>query len=178
MLKKNKKKSAAKGFNLIELMVAMLAASMLLFAIGMFMSNGQKTWNRLFVKVHGDTTVDGFSVHRVFQKICRKASVRKCVVGEDGKTLELYYWDKDSTAPVPENYAQFYLSDEALYVEHGKTQPGTWQPNPSLGTTTIQLASRVKTVAFQANGAAMHMHLTYLDENTMPVVCSSVRHNQ
>lgn len=178
MLKKNKKGSAAKGYNLIEMMVAMLAASVLLFAIGAFMGNGQKTWNRLFAKVHGETTVDGFAAHGAFQTICRKASVRKCVISEDGEMLELYYWDKDSTAPVPDNYAQFYLSDEALFVEHGKLKSGTWQSDPSQGTSTIQIANRVKTVAFQSNGAAMHMHLTFLDENTMPVVCSSIRHNQ
>jgi prepilin-type N-terminal cleavage/methylation domain-containing protein len=172
-----KKLQAREGFSLIELMVAMTAASVMILGIGVFMGNGQKNWNRLFTRVHGNATVDGYAVHGAFDAICRKSSLRKCVIDEDGERLELYYWDKGSASPIPENYAQFYRSGESLYVEHGKLQTGTWQPDLSSAAPSIKLTGQVDTVQFDAQGTAIRMVLTYTDEQMPPLICSTVRHN-
>lgn len=177
MLKKIKKLRAVNGFSLIELLMVIAAASILIFAIGAFMGNGQRSWNHLFGKVYGSTTVDGFVVHRAFDTICRKASVRKYAIGDDGDTLELYYWDTESSAATPENYAKFYLSDNVLYVQHGKLRSGTWQPDTASASTPISIAAQVKSVKFEAQGTSMTLYLTYQDKEAMPVFCSSVRHN-
>lgn len=177
MLKKMKKLKAVNGFSLIEMVVVITSAAILIFAVGAFMENGQRSWNHLFGRVYGSTTVDGFVVHRAFDTICRKASVRKYVIGDDGDTLELYYWDKESSAAIPENYAKFYLSDEVLYVQHGKLQTGTWVPNTASASAPINIAGQVESVKFEAQGTAVTLYLTYTDKEAMPVFCSSVRHN-
>lgn len=177
MVKKTKIKYRINGFTLIELVIVMASAAMLTLTIGVFLANGQRNWNRLFNRVYRDTIVDGFAAHRVFDSICRKASLKKYVIGEDADTLEVYYWDSGSSASTPENYAQFYLSNDVLYVRHGELQAGTWQPDIATATAPINVASQVKSVKFRAQGTAIQMFLAYNDENTMPVVCSVVRHN-
>lgn len=172
-----KKAHVREGFSLIELMMAMAAASVLILAIGVFMGNGQQNWNRLFTRVHGNTTVDGYAVHGAFDAICRKSSLRKYVIDDAGERLELYYWNKGSASSIPENYAQFYRSGESLYVEHGKLQTGTWQPDPSSAGPSVKLTDRVDSVQFEAQGSAIRMVLNYTDEQIQPLICSSVRHN-
>ena len=177
MIKSREKKRQQKGFTLIELVIVIAIAAMMTLGVGIFLADGQRGWNRLFSRVYGDATVDGFAAHRVFDSICRKASSRKYVIGEDGDTLELYYWDSGSSASTPENYAQFYLQDDELYVTHGNLESGTWQPDTSTSTTPILIASQVESVKFDTKGTSVQMFLTYADEATMPVVCSTVRHN-
>ena len=177
MAKVSKKSRTTKGFNLLELTIVIACASILTLMVGIFMADGQRNWNRLFGRVYGDTAVDSFAAHKTFDTICRKASLRKYVIGEADDTLELYYWDLGSSASTPENYAQFYLLDDVLYVQHGELQSGTWQPDTSTALTPVNIANQVESVKFEAQGISIQMFLTYIDEDAMPVVCSTVRHN-
>ncbi len=177
MRKLFKNKKVRKGFNLIELIIVIAAGAILTVTIGVFLANGQRNWNSLYRRVYGDSAVDGFAAHKVFDSICRKASLRKYVIGDDSDTLELYYWDAGSTASTPENYGRFYVQDNVLYVEHGLLQSGSWSPDTFAASTVIQIASQVESVNFDIQGTSIQMFLTYEGEDTMPVISSAVRHN-
>ncbi len=170
------KRQRFSGFSLIEMVVAIAIVSITILGVGVFLSNGQRSWNDLFSRVYSDSTIDGFAVQRVFDSICRKASMRKATIGEDGDFLELYYWDSGSTASTPEHYARFYLSNDDLYVEHGTLLSGTWQPDAD--TAHIKVAEDIEDLKFGVQGASIQMYMTYQDEGAMPVVCSTVRHSE
>ena len=177
MKKELKKLRVTNGFSVIELVIVIATAAILIFSVGVFMGNVQGNWNHLFCRVYKNTAVDSFAAHRVFDTICRKASLQKCVIGDNDDTLEVYYWDLGSSASMPENYAQFFLSDDVLYVQHGKLQTGTWQPDTSTALTPINIANHVESVKFETRGTSIQMYLTYIDEDAAPLVCSTIRHN-
>lgn len=162
---------------MMEILVVISMAGILTLGAGVLLANGQKSWNRSISRVYGDSAVDGFVVQKAFDTVCRKASTRKYVLSEDADSLELYYWDGSSSATTPENYARFYKADDEVFVVHGKTLDGTWQPDESTSTTGIKLASDVESLKFTIQGTSVQMFLSYTDEDLMPVVCSSVRHN-
>ncbi|MHC5119546.1 MAG: type II secretion system protein [Planctomycetota bacterium] len=165
------------GFTLIEIAVVIAMVGMMTLGAGVLLANGQKSWGHLFGRVYGDSAVDSFAAQKAFDTVCRKASLRKYVLGGSGDSLELYYWDGSSTASTPENYARFYLSNEEVFVEYGTTQTGTWQPDTGAPVTTVKLAGDVDSLTFTVEGTSVQMFLNYIDESMMPVVCSSVRHN-
>ena len=176
MRKLFKNKKVRKGFNLIELIIVIAAGAILTVTIGIFLADGQRNWNSLYQRVYDHSVVDSFAVHNVFDSICRKASLRKYIINNEGDSLEVYYWDSGSSASTPENYARLYLDGNVLYVEHGKLQSGTWSPDISNAGSPIQIADGIESVKFDAQGTSMQLFLTYQD-NTMPLVCSTVRHN-
>lgn len=166
-----------KGLTLTEVVVAMAIVGIITLGIGVLLANSQKNWGRLFGRVYGNTATDSFAIQQAFDTVCRKASLRKCVLSPFGDSLELYYWDSGSTASTPDNYARFYQDNDAARVEYGRLQPGTWQPDMSQPTTTVTLASSVDSLNFTVEGTSIQMYLTYLDTDVLPVVYSSVRRN-
>lgn len=178
MQKARKHLRKSKAFSLIELIAAVSSAAILVLAVAVFLGNGQRNWNHLFERVYGQTVTDSFVAHKIFDAICRKASTRKVVVEDNGQTLELYYWDAGSSEPTPENHARFYLSDDELYVRHGKMQPGTWQPDHENVGEPLLVTAGLESVKFTTQGTSVQMYLTYADETLMPVICSTVPHNQ
>lgn len=169
------KRASRGGFTLIEVAIAISSVAILTLGVGVFLANGQRSWNSLFDRVYSDSTVDGFAIQKVFGSVCRKASMRKEVIGDDGDSLELYYWDSGSTASTPENYARFYLSDDDLYVEHGTLESGTWQPAEA--SVNVKVVSAVEALKFDVQGASVQMYVTCQEEGALPVFCSTVRRN-
>ncbi len=167
-----------RGFTLTELVAVIAMVGIMTLGAGVLLANSQKSWGNLFTRVYSDAAIDSFAAQKAFDTVCRKASLRKHVLSEDADSLELYYWDDSSTAAIPENYARFYQSDEELFVEYGKTQTDTWQPDTDIDPTTIQLARNVDSVKFTLEGTSVQMYLNYTDADMTPMVCSSVRHNE
>ncbi|MDH4202081.1 MAG: type II secretion system GspH family protein [Phycisphaerae bacterium] len=165
------------GFTLIEIAAVIVMVGMMTLGAGVLLANGQKSWGRLFGRVYGDQAIDSFAAQKAFDAVCRKASLRKYVLNGSGNLLELYYWDGSSTASTPEHYARFYQSGEDMFVEYGSLETGTWQPDTGAPVTTVKLAGDVDSLTFTVEGTSVQMFLNYIDENMMPVVCSSVRHN-
>lgn len=166
------------AFTLIEIVVAMVIMAMLTLGAGALLAGGQRNWNKLYDRVNSDSAVEGFLVQRVFDSICRKSSLRKCVIGDEQSYLELYYWDEASTAEIPENYARMYLLDSEVYVEHGKLWPGTWHVNWWIWPDRLVVARDVESLVFETQDRAVRMYLTYQDDSVLPVVSSAVRHNK
>lgn len=171
------RKTSRCGFTLIELITAIALVSIVILGIGFLLADGQRALARQRSRVFSDAAVDGFAIQRVFDAVCRKASVRKAIVTDEGRTLELYYWNAGSTASAPENYARFYQSGSDVFIQHGRLLPGTWQPDADVPVSTILLARQVDAVNFTADGTSLRMFLIYENPDLMPVVCSSVRHN-
>ena len=167
-----------RGFTLIEVVVVIAMVGVVTLAVGVLLANSQKSWGNLFERVYGDSAIDSFAAQKAFDTVCRKASLRKHILSESGDSLELYYWDNSSMASIPENYARFYQSDDDLFVEYGKTQTDAWQPDTETDPTTIQVARDVDSAKFTLEGTSVQMYLNYTDTAMMPVVCSSVRHNE
>ena len=166
-----------KGFTLAETVVAIAAVSILTLGMGILLAHSQQNWGRLYGRVYSASATDSFAIQQTFDTVCRKASLSRYAMSESGDSLELYYWDKDSTASTPENYARFYQNANAAVVEYGVLQDGTWQPDITESTTTVTLASQVQSLKFTVEGTSAQMILTYVDTDVLPVVCSSVRHN-
>jgi prepilin-type N-terminal cleavage/methylation domain-containing protein len=167
-----------KGFTLIELVVVIAMVGVLTVGVGVLLANGQRNWGTLTARVYGEPAVGNFAAHKAFDAVCRKASLRKHVLSEPGDSLELYYWNDASTASTPENYARFYQDGDDVFVEYGITQSGTWQPDTNTDPTIIQIAHDVDSLKFTLEGTSIQMYLNYSGENMMPMICSSVRHNE
>jgi hypothetical protein len=162
---------------MMEVVVVIAMVGIMTLGAGVLLANGQKSWRHLFGRVYGDSAMDSFAAQKAFDTVCRKASLRKYVLSESGDSLELYYWDAGSTSSTPESYARFYRSNEDVFVEYGTTQTGTWQPDTGAPVTTVKLAGGVESLKFTVQGTSVQMFLSYTDQTIMPVVCSSVRHN-
>jgi hypothetical protein len=167
----------AGGFTLTEVVTVIAMAGIITLGVGVLLANGQKSWGTLTERVYGDSAIDSFAAQKAFDTVCRKASLRKQVLSAAGDSLELYYWNTSSTASTPENYARFYQSTDQVFVEHGTMQTGTWQPDDGASVTTIKLADDIESIKFTVQGTSVQMFLNYEDTAMMPVVCSSVRHN-
>lgn len=167
-----------KAFSLMEMVVVIAIAGILTLGIGVLLANSQSNWNRLVGRVYSDQVTDSFAIQNVFDRICRKSTLSKQVLGDDADSLELYYWDADSVSSVPENYAIIYQSDETVFVEYGKLQSGTWQKEDSEPTSTIMIARGVDTLKFTVTGTSVQMYLAYTDPDILPVICSSVHRNK
>lgn len=171
-------KAGRTAFTLVEMMVALMLVSLVTLGAGVLLSHGQRNWNNLYDRVYGAGAADGFLVQRVFDSICRKSSLRKCIIGEEGDFLEVYYWEEASTAETPENYGRLYLDGSELYAEHGKLTAGTWQADTQSEPTRLLIASEVEDLSFEMQDRALRMYLTYQDEKLLPVISSAVRHNE
>ena len=165
------------GFTLMEVVVVIALAGVITLGVGVLLANSQKNCGQLFERVHGDSASDSFVTHKAFDTVCRKASSRKYSLSDSGDWIELYYWNSGSTALTPENYARFYQAGNNALVEYGKLKSGTWQPDAGQSTATVTLASNINSLNFTVAGTSIQMFLKYLDTERLPVVCSSVRHN-
>lgn len=173
----NSKHIQRNGFTLVEVVAVIATVGVVTLGTGVLLANNQQSWGNLFDRVYGDPTTGGYSAQSAFDKVCRKASNRKYALSLSGDSLELYYWNVSSTSQTPENYAHFYQDGDQMLVEYGNNLAGTWQPDTGGITTTVTLASNVSSLKFTVEGTSIQMYLTYLDADMLPVVCSSVRHN-
>jgi len=177
-MKRKPQPAHTRGFTMIEVLVVIAMVGIMTLGAGVLLANGQKSWGQLFGRVYGDSAIDSLAAQKAFDTVCRKSSLRKYILSEAGNSLELYYWDDSSTASTPEHYARFYQSGEDVFVEYGSLETGTWQPDTGAPATTVKLAGDVDSLTFTVEGTSVQMFLSYVDETMMPVVCSSVRHNE
>lgn len=162
----------------METMVVIAMVGIVTLSVGVLLANSQKNWNQLLGRVYSDEATDSIALQNVFDNICRKSSLSKYILGTDADSLEMYYWDSVSTSATPENYGFIYQNNDDVYVEYGKLQFGTWQKDGSEPTSTIQIARGVDMLKFVLLGTSVQMYVTFIDEDTLPVVCSSVRRNE
>lgn len=181
-----------KGFSLIELVVAVAAAMVLILGIGITLAHSQQAYTNMFKRAHSDVVEEAYEARRVFDRIVRKATTKRCDL-MDGSTICVYYysdtWQPPYTLLDPDRYAKFYVASGMFRVEHGNVswgEDGTISLGPPTGQQT--LAENVQTDTgkpiFSVQGRTVYMSMMLVKEKpngmkeSMVLTSSGVRHNK
>ena len=166
------------GFTLVELMVAMAAASVLVLGSGTVLVHSYRSWNNTYDKVYGDVATDGYVAKRAFAAAIRKSSIgaKEPVIGDSGQSLEVYYYS-NTVSSKPDRYTRFYLQQSTLLADYGKLDSFTDLPLTS--SRTVTLANNVNSVNFTVTGTNVRMTLDIDNgRRDMKVACSALRHSE
>ncbi|KPK77767.1 MAG: hypothetical protein AMJ79_02175 [Phycisphaerae bacterium SM23_30] len=164
------------GLTLTELMVSVMIAFILVGSVGFFLVDSQKSWNRSYNRIYQGVTADGLVARKTFDAVCRKATIKRVDVDDNGQYIELYY-HLSPASPEIDQYARFYLSGDELRVDYGPLDKDTF--NALSAAKTLTLAQNVKAVNFSVGGAAVQMVLDLDDgKDQNQVTLSSLRHNR
>ena len=71
---KRKVPRAPRGFTLVELMITTLVMSIVGFAIGVVIVDGQISWNVMYERINSDIVSDGYAARHKFDSVMRSAS--------------------------------------------------------------------------------------------------------
>ena len=165
------------GITLVELMVTILISTIVMAGIGVTMVDSQRAFRQMYERTEGDVVNDAYVARGVFERICRKASIRRCApaIGALGSFAEVYYYN-DVNSPSPDRYANFRVSNGTLLVDNGLYAQST-KSKTLTGTET--LAKNVTASQFAVRGATVLMTLTLQKEgHAATVSCSAVRYNE
>lgn len=192
MCKKRTSRKWKAGFSLIELIAAVSAALVLILGIGIMLAHSQQGFNRMYKRVHSSVVEDAYSARRMFDRVVRKSTTRRCDLAPDGSELYVYFYS-DPTDPstlTPDSYARFCLETggKELFVDYGSIPTGTsletLDPGSLSRSSRVRLARDVQMSAsngplFSARGRTVYMALP-LDngKEKMFVTSSAVRHNK
>jgi Tfp pilus assembly protein PilW len=173
---KTKKKNRS-GLTLVELSITMLISTIVVAGIGFAMVDSQRSLHQMYDRTQGDVINDAYIAKAVFDRICRKASIQRCMpaIGELGSYAEVYYYN-DANSTSPDRYTQFRVSNGTLLADHGTYNMAT--KNKTL-ISTETLATHVTAWQFAMQGSSVIMTLSLQKGNqSLTVTCSSIRHNE
>lgn len=165
-----KKRTAPRGFTLVELMITTLIMVIIVSAVGMVLFDSQRGWNFMYNRLYSDVVADSYAARKKFDVVMRKASQDGFLLDDAGSWIEVYYYASDSS-PVVDRYARFYEADGDLNLEYGQLSPRS-----TFGVETV--CANVSDCVFKQAGRSAQMILT-LDDGTQTntVVSSAVTHN-
>jgi hypothetical protein len=165
------------GLTLVELSITMLISTIVVAGIGVAMVDSQRGFRQMYERTQGDVTTDAYVARAVFDRICRKASIQRCLpaIGELGSYAEVYYYN-DANSTSPDRYAQFRVANGTLLADQG-TYDMTTKAKVLLSTET--LATHVTDWQFAMQGSSVIMTLSLQKGNqSLTVTCSAMRHNE
>lgn len=186
---------------LVGLMVAILAGAALLIATLLILFHGHLGFHRLYGRLNSEVLRDCYQSRRLFDRILRKSSIRRCDLLSSNNEAYVYYFSnsQDTTIADPDRYARFYLENDGteLWIEQGDVAAGTFDtPEPGLPTLTNGEARRLcnKIIApesgiFSRRGTSVRMLFTVDDETDpepgvskietliMTLTATAIRHN-
>ena len=165
------------GVTLVELMTTILISTIVVAGIGVAMVDTQRGFHQMYNRTQGDVTTDAYVARAVFDRICRKASIQRCLpaIGELGSYAEVYYYN-DANSPSPDRYAQFRVTNRTLLVDYGTYDIST--KNKTL-LTTDTLARNIAGWQFAVQGSSVIMTLSFQKGSQyLTATCSAVRHNE
>ena len=192
-----KKNKTRKGVTLIELMVTVLAASVLLIGIVSILAAGHKNYKTMMERTTSEVVRNSYEARIIFDQIVRKSTYRRENLLSGNNELYVYYYSDHLNAGIinPDMYACFYLFNSGgkfqLKVDQGAYD---WDNPPSLPMTHNPAGDRTiayNVVApasgiFSVSGNAIQMKMV-LDNETgsdkpletlkMTVASSARRHN-
>ena len=172
----------ARGLTLVEMMVAMLASSIMFLAVTGILAGNHKQWNQTYDRVNGEVVSDAYVTRQTFDRIVRQASAYWCnpmyLVGPS-LTLQLYTNIQNlGTTPVPNRYATFSLSGTDLILEQGPLTGQGALGVPGTPDSMQVLAHHVTIAKFWRSGPCIHMAVLIDDGKTqMPVTMTATRYN-
>ncbi len=196
-----------KGFSLLELMVGVAAAMVLILGIGGMMAHSQQGFTRMYRRAHSNVVEDAYSARRVFDRVVRKSTMRRCDLISDSEIYVYYYSDTPDTPDPelclpdsdPDSCARFYVASGTLYVAYSKESIAPGEFNETLVPASlpfagpVRLARNVQTSAgspiFSVRGRTVRMAMLLDNESectesetwkrvSMMVTSSAVRHNR
>jgi hypothetical protein len=162
---------------LVDMLVAIVAGSILLLGLTAILAQNQTAYNRTQNHLFGDVVTDGYAVQRVFDRVVRKSTQTYCQVATN--SLAVFYYS-DPNAALPDRYASFTWSgtagDDVTLTTGELSSPGAYD---SWGTGNTQVIARnVADCRFIQYGAALRMYLTLDDgEYEMSLTASARRFN-
>jgi prepilin-type N-terminal cleavage/methylation domain-containing protein len=142
------------GFNLVELMVAVLISSILVLVVGVLLVSGSRSWQQTYTAAHKQSEEDATAVTAALGSIGRMSNRANYVVytktgstftpavsstpGVDtvvwGDAVEFRYWNVNldtgdtqhlmDVTKTATAYALFYLDSGQLKVDYGPYPPG------------------------------------------------------
>ena len=170
----------AKGFTLVEMMVAMLASSLMFLALTGVLAGNQTDYNRTYERMYGDIENHAREARIIFDQVVRQSTIRKCLIGTANEYVEVYYYRTTGSLGL-DGYARFYwdVSDEQLLLERGQLELGTFEYSLWNDPTTQVVAEHVTSCTFLQVGVCISMNLVLDDGRTnLPVVVTAMRHNE
>jgi hypothetical protein len=192
------------GVTLIELVVTIIAAIILIIGVTGILAGGHKNYATMYARTTSQVIRNGYEARRIFDRIVRQSTIRRCDLVAGGTGLYVYYYSDPANLAIvnPDRYAAFYLSGTDLIMEQGDlandfltTIPPP--PPPSLSSGMV-IAHNVDSAAASANGifsvagSSIRMVLTLDNENLpnntnntnklrtlkMTITGTAIRHNK
>ena len=187
-----------KGFSLLELVIAVAAAMVLILGIGGMMAQSQQGYTRMYKRAHSNVVRDAYWARRVFDRVVRKSTIRRCDLISDSEIYVYYYSDTPQSPNLnltdPDSFARFYLRDGNLWLDYAEEviSPAgefeTLDPASLVAHTSLQLTGRerkrdktsVDSLIFSNSGRAIEMAMLLVNDKdeSMFVTSSAVRHNK
>ncbi len=164
------------GLTLIELCFFMVASAILMLGLSGILANQQKSLVQVRDRAFGDITTDTYVTQRIFERYGRSATLRKCLIGSDGSSLEIYGYSSP-TVLVPDQYIYYHLADSQLVMERGQLASGTFSYASNNSPLTTILAHHVTNAVFSESGPVLHMFLQ-LDDGRRKSVLSASAYRQ
>jgi len=178
---------AAGGFTLVELMIGMLASSIMVLGVVNVLASNQREYNQTYERVNGQTVREATEARLIFDVTVRKSTKRTCRIWTDGsgnEYAEVYYYH-DGGAATLDRYTQFCFNQAAqtLTAEHGDGHlawDGTENRWYYDGGATVQtIAHHVTACMFTQMGPTMSVALVINDGRLdLPIVTTATRHNE
>ncbi len=188
-----------RGVTLVELMITVLAAIVLIVAVVSILAEGHLGYRKLFRRVNSDVVRNSYEARLTFDRLVRKASIRRCDLRGGNNEAYVYYFSNPQSFIIvdPDRYARFYLSGNQLWLEQGIVTGGFTNPPPALPTLSaagspVLLARDVTAPAagiFSVSGAGVRMAflldnetaapagITKVETVKMSVTTTAIRHN-
>jgi Tfp pilus assembly protein PilV len=171
-MKMNGEMKKRAGFTLIELMITATTMVIILLGIGVALVDSQRGYHKMYDRVHGAVASDSHSAKLLFDKVIRKSSRKRYVLGTS--SFAVFYYSSPA-AGVLDRYANFRLEGGALLVDYGVVDSAGNVQQPS---NTVVAARNVLAANFSADGACVKMVLKLDDgKERVTITCSALRHN-
>ena len=158
------------GFTILELVIASVASIIVLAAVSVLISDGQRGWNSMYNHLNSPVVTDAYIAKKRFDSVIRKAARDNFLIDDAGQWLEVYYYE-DELVSSPDSYARFFVDGNDLNIEYG-----TLNPRETSSVKTI--CSNVSGCLFKQIGKSAQMVLTLQNgPQTVNTVSSEVMHN-
>ena len=166
----NPKSKIRFGLTLTELMITISISTIVILAVAVTLSDGQRAWGHMYGDINSEVAVQSMTACKRFDAIVRAASSNNCTIDPAGNWVEVSYYSSSSAANV-DRYARFTWAGSQLTYEYGSLGP-----KATIGTQT--LCSNVTACKFVKIGSSVQMVLTLNDSTrTITVASSNVMNN-
>jgi hypothetical protein len=165
-----KSKKIRVGLTLTELMVTIAVSSIVILAVAVALSDGQKAWGHMYGDINSDVAVQSMTACKRFDAVVRAASSNNCTIDPAGNWVEVDSYSSSSASAV-DRYAKFAWQGSQLTCEYGSL-------GPKATISTQILCSNVTACKFVKVGSSIQMVLTLNDNtNSVTVTSSNVMNN-